>query len=134
MLSQKNPELLILLYRGVEHDWSFPKGHVENNETAQDAARREILEETGMPAKLVAILPALEYDHPNGDHIVVEMCIMQSQNDRALKREHYGDRLAWIDYREIADKLSYNSIKEYYRKHFTSIEKTIIERQAKTDL
>ncbi len=131
VLSEKNPELLILLYRGVEHDWSFPKGHVKNNETAQDAARREVLEETGMPVKLVTMLPALEYDHPNGDHIVVEMSIMQSRDDRALKREHHGDRLAWTDYRETADKLSYDNIKEYYRKNFAAIERTILDLETK---
>lgn len=32
--------------------WSFPKGHVENDETEVQTARREILEETGLEAEI----------------------------------------------------------------------------------
>ena len=29
-------------------EWGFPKGHIENGETEKEAAKREILEETGI--------------------------------------------------------------------------------------
>ncbi|MBQ3929235.1 MAG: NUDIX domain-containing protein [Clostridia bacterium] len=32
--------------------WTFPKGHVENNETEQQTALREIKEETGLTVKI----------------------------------------------------------------------------------
>ena len=34
-------------------NWGFPKGHVENNETPEQTARREILEETGLRVRLL---------------------------------------------------------------------------------
>jgi len=34
-------------------NWGFPKGHVENHETAEATARREVLEETGLRIRLV---------------------------------------------------------------------------------
>lgn len=37
--------------KGMGH-WGFPKGHVENNETEVDTAKREIFEETGIVADI----------------------------------------------------------------------------------
>ncbi len=44
--------------------WTFPKGHVEQNETLQDAARREIVEEVGIDGTKLEIradLGVIEY-------------------------------------------------------------------------
>ena len=35
-----------------ERVWTFPKGHLEPGETPQDAALREVLEETGYPCRI----------------------------------------------------------------------------------
>lgn len=37
----------LLLYYAKKH-WDFPKGHLEENETDEDAAKREVEEETGI--------------------------------------------------------------------------------------
>ena len=41
----------LLAQHGAKH-WSFPKGHVENDETEVETAKREILEETGLTADI----------------------------------------------------------------------------------
>lgn len=41
-----------LIIRHVAGHWDFPKGHVENNETEEETALREIREETGLGATL----------------------------------------------------------------------------------
>lgn len=38
----------VLLIKSVKGHWSFPKGHVEGNETEIETAYREILEETNL--------------------------------------------------------------------------------------
>ena len=38
----------VLLIRDAYQHWGFPKGHVEQTETAADAALREVEEETGL--------------------------------------------------------------------------------------
>ncbi|WP_308557077.1 NUDIX domain-containing protein [uncultured Lactobacillus sp.] len=44
-----NGELEYLIVQSiVNHNWGFPKGHLENNETPQEAAKREVAEEVGL--------------------------------------------------------------------------------------
>src|ERR1700687_2463817 len=45
--TQEDWEVLIILHRGGNH-WGFPKGHALPNERPQDAAARELKEETGL--------------------------------------------------------------------------------------
>ena len=43
---------LVLLIKSVKGHWSFPKGHMESNETELETAHREILEETNLVVNL----------------------------------------------------------------------------------
>lgn len=55
-------QLLYLVVQERSGAYSFPKGHVENAETDQQAARREILEETGLsPAFIEGFCEREEY-------------------------------------------------------------------------
>lgn len=41
---RRDGELEYLIVQSVvNHNWGFPKGHLENNETAEEAAKREVL-------------------------------------------------------------------------------------------
>ena len=41
--------------------WQLPKGHIEEGETAEQAALREVREETGVTGRVVAPLSEVEY-------------------------------------------------------------------------
>lgn len=41
--------------------WQLPKGHIEEGESRQQAAEREVSEETGVLGNVVATLPDIEY-------------------------------------------------------------------------
>ncbi|MCX5421840.1 NUDIX hydrolase [Streptomyces sp. NBC_00078] len=57
---------LALVYRPRWADWSWPKGKLKRGETHEEAARREVLEETGHTCRLGAALPTARYiDHQN---------------------------------------------------------------------
>lgn len=41
--------------------WQLPKGHIERGESPEQAAVREIEEETGVSGRVIAPLPGIEY-------------------------------------------------------------------------
>lgn len=52
---------VLLVHRPRYDDWSFPKGKLDPDETYEAAARREVLEETGLHCVLGRALTDIEY-------------------------------------------------------------------------
>jgi 8-oxo-dGTP diphosphatase len=52
---------VLLVHRPRYDDWSLPKGHLERDETFEQAALREVLEETGLRCALGEELPVARY-------------------------------------------------------------------------
>ena len=55
----------LVIRRGRE--WIFPKGHVEAGESPEEAARREVLEETGIEIEVGSRLGATRYGFQSPD-------------------------------------------------------------------
>ena len=75
--------------------WSLPKGHVEEGETAEDAAVREVEEETGIRGRVIAPLGTIDYWFVAEDrriHKTVHHYLLEAAGRRALRRGHRGRR------------------------------------------
>ena len=51
----------VAVQRARHGDWSLPKGHIEKGESKEEAALREVKEETGIEAHIVADLQEVVY-------------------------------------------------------------------------
>ncbi|MDD5639364.1 MAG: NUDIX domain-containing protein [Candidatus Pacebacteria bacterium] len=111
---------IAIIYRANTNDWSFPKGHIKNNETPLDACIREVKEETGLDVKLLKELPELNYEDKKGDIVNLTIYLVQSK-ETDFNPENPKDILKWVDINEVEDVLSYKNLKEYYRKIYPTI-------------
>ena len=51
----------LIIGRATPRIWSLPKGHIEPNETIENAALREVKEETGIEASIIVKLSDIRY-------------------------------------------------------------------------
>jgi 8-oxo-dGTP pyrophosphatase MutT (NUDIX family) len=56
--------------RGGRIDWCVPKGHLEGDETKEQAAIREIAEETGLEATIIESLGSIHYEFSTPSSII----------------------------------------------------------------
>lgn len=52
---------IVAVNRARHSDWSLPKGHIEEGETQEQAAIREVKEETGLDAKIIEPIGEVVY-------------------------------------------------------------------------
>lgn len=52
---------ILLISTQAGRRWQLPKGHIEEGETPEQTAVREVREETGVTGRVVAPLPGVEY-------------------------------------------------------------------------
>jgi 8-oxo-dGTP diphosphatase len=91
---------VLLIHRERYDDWSLPKGKLEPGESWEDAAVREVEEETGIRGELGEYLGETAY----GDK-VVRWWLMTSGDDAAPSNE--VDAVAWATPDEALALLSY---------------------------
>ena len=67
---------VLVVHRPKYEDWSLPKGKLDEGETHEDAARREVEEETGLRCRLGEELPSVSYTDGRGRPKVVRYWAM----------------------------------------------------------
>ena len=105
---------VLLVYRSRYRDWTFPKGKVKKDESDEEAARREVEEETGLEVELGPELPSTTYTDPKLRKKTVRYWAMTPTSGQAVAQNEI-DEVEWLSREEAADRLTHERDREVLR-------------------
>lgn len=85
--------------------WQFPAGAIEEGESAEQAAVRETLEETGLTVKALRLLG--ERVHPKTGRLMSYTAADVVEGEARVADDEELDAVAWVAHSEIADYVPY---------------------------
>jgi len=94
-------------------EWCLPKGHLEGSETPQQAALREVAEETGIQGRIIRHLASIDYWFSGNDrrvHKVVHHYLMGYESGTISvdgDPDHEAEEAAWVPLRDVSRQLAY---------------------------
>lgn len=105
----------ILLIQDAKDRWTIPKGHIEEGETAQQTAQREIGEETGLTdTEVLGWLGKIHFRYRRVDKLVLmttQIYLMRAKGDTdAIKKEEYMNGIKWFKFHDSLEAMEYEDI------------------------
>jgi 8-oxo-dGTP diphosphatase len=98
---------VLLVHRPRYDDWTFPKGKLDPGESFEDAALREVEEETGVRCTLDRELPATRYE-VRGRPKLVRYWLMAPEAETDFVPNHETDEVRWLTPDEARALLTYD--------------------------
>jgi 8-oxo-dGTP pyrophosphatase MutT (NUDIX family) len=110
-----------LLIRDSYDNWGFPKGHLEEDESPADAARRETAEETGLAdLKLHGPIRLIDWHFRFRGRFIHKFChffLFESADGQPVPQEDEGiTACRWCTLDEALESLSYENARGVLRR------------------
>lgn len=109
--------------------WQLPKGLIDPGETIEEAALREVREESGVSAELIAPIETIEYwflAERDGErlryHKFVHFFLMRYIGGDVTDHDHEVDEARWITIETALDMLEFKSERDVVTKAAAMIE------------
>lgn len=111
----KDKTIEILLIQDAKDRWTIPKGHIEEGETAKQAAEREVKEETGLKElQVLNWLGKINFRYRRGSSLVLmttEIFLVRALgNTDDIKPEDWMNGIKWFPASDALDKIEYEDI------------------------
>lgn len=105
----------ILLIQDAKDRWTIPKGHIEEGETAQQTARREIGEEAGLKeVDILGWLGKIHFRYRRVDKLVLmttQIYLVRAKGDtNAIQKEEWMNGIKWFTFHDALDAIEYEDI------------------------
>ena len=100
-----------VVHRPKYNDWTLPKGKLDPGETFEQAALREVEEETGLRAELVRELPSTHYRDSKDRPKIVRYWLMHAAGGEFEPNDEVDD-LRWLTPQEVANLLTHDRDRE----------------------
>lgn len=111
----KKGEVEFLLIQDHKDRWTIPKGHIEEGETAQQAAQREIGEEAGLnDTEMLGWLGKIHFRYRRIDKLVLisqQVYLMRVKTDgNEIQKEDWMNDIRWFSFYDALDAIEYEDI------------------------
>lgn len=105
----------ILLIQDAKDRWTIPKGHIEEGETAQQTAKREIGEEAGLTnTEVISWLGKIHFRYRRVDKLVLmttQIYLVKALGDtNAIQKEEWMNGIQWFSFHDALDAIEYEDI------------------------
>jgi 8-oxo-dGTP diphosphatase len=117
-----------LISVGQNERWQLPKGTVDNNEPHEATALREVREEAGVEAELIARLDTVEYWYYatlQGKrvryHKYVHFFLMRYLSGDVSDHDHEVNEARWMEIQKAIDLLAFKNEQDVVRKAFIKL-------------
>ncbi|MAG47856.1 ADP-ribose pyrophosphatase [archaeon] len=120
---------LILVVNQKGTSWSLPKGHIENNETPIEAAKREIYEESGInELELIKELSTyqrhkigLREDEDKTELKTIQMFLFKTTQENLKPIDPHNPEARWVPKDKVENLLTHKKDKEFFLNHINEI-------------
>jgi 8-oxo-dGTP pyrophosphatase MutT (NUDIX family) len=111
----KNGAIEILLIQDIKDRWTIPKGHIEEGETAQQTAKREIGEEAGLhKLEILGWLGKIHFRYRRVDKLVLmttQIYLVRALGDTdSIKKEDIMNDIKWFKFHDALEVVEYEDI------------------------
>ena len=116
--------------------WSLPKGHIEQGETAEQAAEREVSEETGILGRTFDRLGSIDYWFVAEDrriHKTVHHFLLEAIGGELSNADTEVTEVAWMPLTELVVLLAYADERRLVRKAITTLTGTGLADTGQTE-
>jgi len=112
---------LYLLIRDSYRNWGFPKGHVEKGEEPNDAAVREVSEETGVTDLVLrSLIETIDWHFRFRGKLIHKIChfyLMETiESSTSPQRTEGITACRWLPFDAAEDLISYANARDVLRK------------------
>jgi len=115
---------VLMVYRGKFADWSLPKGKVKRGEADQDAALREVQEETGLQCTLGDEAGSMHYVNRAGQPKVSRYWLMAIECPGRLRFDNEVDAARWFTLSQARNAATRSGDRDF----LTELSKCIVAR------
>lgn len=129
----------VVIIRTHENRWQLPKGWVEDGESPEQAATREVREEGGVDAGVVGPIDRIEYwfrskydPEPVRVHKFVQFFLLEYRGGTPDDHDDEVRDACWVEIREAEHTLSFKDERRVVSMAREALERVGAEQQAET--
>lgn len=112
-------QIEILMIQDAKDRWTIPKGHVEEGESLEEAASREVQEETGLKnLKVMDYLGKTNFRYRREEKLILmtqHMYLIQAlEGSDNIRKEEWMNGIGWFQAIKALDLIEYEAIHKFF--------------------